>query len=141
MVSEKKDNKIVMPVEILEEMNCVLPEHMTMEKIQKILTGRKFQFVIYQNVQLEEHDIAELDLSVRAQNSLRRMGIFTIGALVEGFESDDDLRRIKNCGARSSTEIMGKLFFWQFSMLSKEQRKSYMEKILRVNGMMNANTM
>jgi DNA-directed RNA polymerase subunit alpha len=58
-----------------------------------------------------KHDLSksvdELDFTVRTHNCLQSRGIRTIGELVE--KSERDIRRIKNCGRKSLTEIEVKL--------------------------------
>jgi DNA-directed RNA polymerase subunit alpha len=58
-----------------------------------------------------KHDLSksvdELDFTIRTHNCLQSRGIRTIGELVE--KSERDIRRIKNCGRKSLTEIEEKL--------------------------------
>jgi DNA-directed RNA polymerase subunit alpha len=51
--------------------------------------------------------IENLDLSVRAYNSLKRTGIMTVGALLE--RSEDELLGIRNFGRKSYDEVRDKL--------------------------------
>jgi DNA-directed RNA polymerase subunit alpha len=51
--------------------------------------------------------IENLDLSVRAYNSLKRTGIMTVGALLE--RSEDELLGIRNFGKKSYDEVKDKL--------------------------------
>ena len=55
----------------------------------------------------EAMDLADLDLSVRAYNCLRRIGINTCGELAEMTQTD--LRSVRNLGNRCFDEIMIKL--------------------------------
>lgn len=52
-------------------------------------------------------DIAELDLTVRAYNCLRRHGVKTIEDLAE--MTIDDLYHVRNLGSKSRTEVIEKL--------------------------------
>ena len=80
-------------------------------------------------------DISEmLDLSVRASNSLKRAGFQTVGDLITKVESFDEIAKIRNCGATSLSEIMGRLFFYQYSLIPKDKRSEYMQTILHLNG-------
>lgn len=54
-----------------------------------------------------ERPIEELDLGVRAFNSLKRDGIHTIGELIS--KTDEEIIRIRNLGTKSLTEIKEKL--------------------------------
>ena len=54
--------------------------------------------------------IEELELSVRSFNCLKRGGCHTVGDILDVMgEEGDGLRRIRNLGARSETEIKEKL--------------------------------
>ena len=54
-----------------------------------------------------EAEIGELNLSVRSYNCLRRAGCNRIGDVVRLLEDDEKgLRRIRNLGTRSETEIL-----------------------------------
>ena len=68
----------------------------------------KLRFPIYINEKIRTTELETLELSVRSSNCLHRAGYKTIGELVEAIESSDDLRKIRNCGARSIDEIMEK---------------------------------
>lgn len=60
----------------------------------------------YSSSELEEMDIADLNLSVRSFNSLKRGGCNTVGDVLRAMGEDGaGLRRIRNLGARSETEI------------------------------------
>ena len=54
--------------------------------------------------------IEDLDLSVRSFNSLKRGGCSTVGDILDLLDEEGNgLRRIRNLGTRSETEIKGKL--------------------------------
>ena len=54
--------------------------------------------------------IEELELSVRSFNSLKRGGCDTVGDILDLLDEEGNgLRRIRNLGERSETEIKGKL--------------------------------
>ena len=54
--------------------------------------------------------IEDLELSVRSYNCLKRGGCHTVGDILDAMgEEGDGLRRIRNLGARSETEIQKKL--------------------------------
>lgn len=93
----------------------------------------KLRFPIYVNDRLRTTELEALDLSVRSSNSLHRAGYKTIGELVESIESIDDLKKIRNCGAKSVNEIMEKLFCYQYSQLSASQKIAYIHKIIECN--------
>lgn len=95
--------------------------------------GGKLRYPIYINDKLMETELEALELSVRSSNCLHRAGYRTIGELVEAIESSEDLRKIRNCGAKSIDEIMGQLFCYQYSQLANEKKISYINKVLELN--------
>ena len=95
--------------------------------------GGKLRFPIYITETLRTTELEALDLSVRSSNSLHRAGYRTIGELVESIQSMDDLKKIRNCGAKSVNEIMEKLFCYQYSQLSNERKVTYIHRVLACN--------
>ncbi len=59
---------------------------------------------------MRDVSLEEMNLSVRSFNSLKRAGCSTVGDILDAMGEDGDgLRRIRNLGARSETEIKEKL--------------------------------
>ena len=109
--------------------------------IEEILERNKkiFHFqVMFNSIQMEQ-GIDVLDLSVRGYNCLKRHGFNTLRDLVNGVETKEDatskrqLLRVRNLGRKSAEEILMKLFYYQFQVLSDERKKSYMQKIVEAN--------
>ena len=85
-----------------------------------------FAYPVYLTGELENMDLEELPLSVRAFHCLKRGGYNTVG----DFLADTDgvgILPIRNCGAKSTGEIYARMFLVMASLLSKEQRKKYLE--------------
>ena len=93
----------------------------------------KLRFPIYISEKLKETDIEVLELTVRSSNCLHRAGFSTIGELVESIDSMDDLKKIRNCGAKSVNEIMEKLFCYQYGQLDASQKVKYINRVLELN--------
>lgn len=93
----------------------------------------KYKFPIYLNSSIDNMDIENLELSVRSNNCLRRAGFHTIGNLVNAIDSDEDLKKIKQCGKTSVSEIMNSLLCFQYEILSTERRKKYINRINELN--------
>jgi len=137
MTSQEK-NILRMPEQLIEDMNSHLPGNLTIEDLQKLRMGKPFRVIFFCSDALMNTDVSDmLDLSVRSSNALKRAGYRTVGDLIEGVESFDDLTKIRNCGAKSRAEIMGRLFFYQYSLIPVEKRTAYMKKILEINGIVN----
>lgn len=95
--------------------------------------GGKFYFPIYMTKTLAQTDIIDLELSVRSINCLRRAGIMTIGVLCEKVQSSTDLKKIRNCGITSITEIMDHLFAYQYHLLKPERKGKYLVDVVERN--------
>ena len=95
--------------------------------------GGKFFFNIYLNSKMSETPIEALDLGVRAYNSLKRAGYGTIGDLAEAIAAGTEISKIRNCGSKSSREIMEKLFLYQYSALTQEKRAKYILEVVQMN--------
>jgi DNA-directed RNA polymerase alpha subunit len=101
-----------------------------------LLTGDKIRFGMFTTPKMRETDIAELDLSVRSYNCLRRAGKNTIGdiiAIVRQEGGDDNLGKIRNCGTKSQDEIMQKLFVWDYRHLTERWQKAFLQEIRKRN--------
>lgn len=89
-----------------------------------------FKFHVTVNDDLNYIYIDNLDLSTRSLNALKRSHINTIGELVNSISSSQDLKRIKNMGVKSCSEIMSKLLYFQYCSLSKEAQDTFIEKYI-----------
>ena len=95
----------------------------------------KLRFPVYITPDLMKASISELDLSVRSLNCLRRSEYQTIGQLVQAISCSEDLKRIRNCGKKTVSEIMSSLFFYQYSRLSAEQQNQYLQRVLALSSL------
>lgn len=95
--------------------------------------GDESAFPVYLRDRYKTVDIDALELSVRSQNCLRRAGFQTVYDLMSGIRGIEDLKRIRNCGANSSREIMENLFLFQYHDTKPEQRESYLYDLVQIN--------
>jgi len=93
----------------------------------------KFKIVVYEGMKAMETDIDDLNLTVRSANCLHHAGFNTVSSLVEKINGRTDLMKIRNLGSKSAEEIMLKLFLFNYANLEPERRKTYLDKIKRVN--------
>lgn len=117
--------------EIFMEISRLVPDIDLMSIKRK--RGGKLRFPIYINDALNRADLEVLDLSMRSSNCLHRAGYRTVGELVEGIETSEDLKRIRNCGAKSVDEIMDKLFCYQYSLIEQSKRLKYINRVIELN--------
>ncbi len=117
--------------EIFNEILAIVP-NANFSEIKARRKG-KLRFPIYINSKLKETEIGVLDLSQRSSNCLRRAGYSTIGELVEAINGIEDLKKIRNCGAKSVDEIMEQLFCYQYSQIDKDKKVKYINAVLELN--------
>ena len=117
--------------EILIEMMLLEPES-GIEEFMKRKRG-KFRFPMYINEKLNNTDINELKLSVRANNCLEAAGYTTVGKLVEKINKREDLKNLRNCGEKTMDEIMERLFCYQYDQLKGDKKTKYIHRILALN--------
>ena len=77
-------------------------------------------------------DIAELSLSVRAYNGLRRSGISTLGELTEALQQNT-LPCIRNLGIKSISEIKTKMLEYCYCRLTKKEKIDFFTKLINLN--------
>ena len=93
----------------------------------------KMKFVVYQGMPEMDKDLANLDLSVRPYNCLKRAGYDTINSFVNDIEHMEDLARIRHMGRKSMYEVMVKLFLFTYENLKPQKRKSYLDMTIEIN--------
>lgn len=131
--SDKKSN-LQIPEDLIRDMNDHLPGDLTIKELQRLFYGKVFKVWFIRSEAMMNTPIDAVDLSVRASNTLKRAGFQTIGDLLDGITSFDDLKKSRGCGVTTLQEIKGKLFFYQYSRILPEKRYEYMNKILEING-------
>lgn len=128
-------------IELNENVTREMNKYLVGTTIEEILIRNRKMFhfqVMFTDNQMNQ-DIDVLDLKPRAYNCLKRYGFKTISDVVNGVEtkngesSKKQLLRIRNLGKNTAEEILIKLFYYQFTVLSDERKKSYMTKILETN--------
>lgn len=79
-----------------------------------------------------ETGIDELDFSVRANNSMKRVGVFTVGEVID-LIADDGLLRIRNLGKKTQNEIKTRILAFGYERLSDAEKKSFFRDIAERN--------
>ena len=83
-----------------------------------------------------EMSIDDIDFSPRANNSLKRAGVFTIGEIID-LIADDGLLRIRNLGKKTQNEIKTRLLNFGYERLSEVERKYFFYVFLKRNTIFN----
>ena len=73
--------------------------------------------------------IDELDFSVRANNSMKRVGVFTIGEVID-LIANDGLLRIRNLGKKTQNEIKTRILAFGYERLTDVEKKSFFYDIV-----------
>ncbi len=76
--------------------------------------------------------IDELDFSVRANNSMKRVGVFTIGEVIDLIASDG-LLRIRNLGKKTQNEIKTRIMVFGYERLNEKEKKRFFYDIIERN--------
>ena len=95
--------------------------------------GGSFQFPLYMTESMENTGIESLELGVRSYNCLKRAGYHTIGQLAAAIIAGEELKKIRNCGAKSVQEIMERLFLYQYNILKPERRDHFLRHVVEMN--------
>lgn len=95
--------------------------------------GSSFQFPLYMTESMADTGIESLELGVRSYNCLKRAGYHTIGQLATAIIAGEELKKIRNCGAKSVQEIMERLFLYQYNTLKPERRDHFLRHVVEMN--------
>lgn len=69
-------------------------------------------------------NIDELDFSVRANNSMKRAGVFTVGEVIDLIENGG-LLKIRNLGKKTQNEIKTRILAFGYLGLTKAEKKQF----------------
>ena len=77
-------------------------------------------------------DVAELDLSVRSYNGLKRSGISSIGDLFRALQ-ENSLPSVRNLGKKSIAEIKTQYLNFCYNQLSDKKKIAFFENLIEMN--------
>ena len=76
--------------------------------------------------------VDDIDFSPRANNSLKRAGVFTIGEIID-LIADDGLLRIRNLGKKTQTEIKTRILAFGYERLTEAEKKRFFYDVVEMN--------
>lgn len=79
-----------------------------------------------------EMSIDDIDFSPRANNSLKRAGVFTIGEVID-LIADDGLLRIRNLGKKTQNEIKTRILVFGYDGLTENEKKRFLFDVVKKN--------
>ena len=94
--------------------------------------GRRVSISIPYSEKAVKVEIDTLDLSVRAINSLKRSGIFTLGGVIDAV-SNGELSRIRNLGKKTENEIKTKILLFAYEQLSFSEKTIFFYDLMEKN--------
>ena len=77
--------------------------------------------------------VDELDFSVRASNSLKRAGVFTVGDIIDLAMSENGLTNIRNLGKKTFNEIQTKILVFGYERLTEKEKLQFFVDLVERN--------
>ena len=74
----------------------------------------------------------EIVFSMRASNSMKRAGLFTIGDIIEALQNET-LLHVRNLGKKSYCEIQTKILSYGYDRLSEREKLAFFREVVREN--------
>jgi DNA-directed RNA polymerase alpha subunit len=107
------------------------------EKIGVVTTlyevfGKKVSMSIPFSNRACETSIDDMDFSVRANNSMKRAGVFKLGDIID-IISSEDLTKIRNLGKKTENEIKTKIMAFGYEQLTTAEKQRFFYDILERN--------
>ncbi len=80
-----------------------------------------------------EAPIDDIEFSPRANNSMKRGSVFTIGEIIDIINGEDGLKRIRNLGTKTENEIKTRLLVYAYDRLTDNEKKMFFYNVLEEN--------
>ena len=80
-----------------------------------------------------EAPIDDIEFSPRANNSMKRGSVFTIGEIIDIINGEDGLKRIRNLGTKTENEIKTRLLVYAYDRLTDNEKMIFFYDVLEEN--------
>jgi DNA-directed RNA polymerase alpha subunit len=70
---------------------------------------------------------------VRASNSLKRAGVFTVGDIIDLIRGEEGLKKVRNLGKKTENEIKTKVLAFGYSRLTENEQKQFLIELINRN--------
>ena len=117
--------------EIVEVLMQSVEDNGFLETIHAAFGGRVRVSVAYSK-KSSDTEIDVMDFSVRANNALKREGLFTLGEIVD-LIMGEGLMRIRNLGKKTENEIKTRLLAFGYAQLSDAEKRRFFYDLLEKN--------
>ena len=77
-------------------------------------------------------DIDDLEFSPRAEHSLKRAGVFTVGGVIDLIENGE-LLRLRNLGKKTQSEIKTRILLFGYDSLTDTEKIRFFGDLLEMN--------
>lgn len=121
MTTEQKREAVAILYDAIEQHGLVQTLH--------TVFGGRLPVLIPLSRAVCETEVAEMELSVRSYNCLRRANIRTVGELAD-LAMSGEMHRLRNLGAKSIREIQTKLLCFAYHQASVAWRKEFIEELI-----------
>ncbi len=118
--------------EILEVLVQSARENGLVETLYAVF-GRRVKVRLPLSTSLCHVGMDQLDLSPRAEHSLKRAGVFTVARMVELIEIDG-LLEIRNLGKKTQNEIKTKVLVYFYHALTDGEKRQFFRDLLATCG-------
>ena len=117
--------------EIVEVLMQSVEDNGFLETIHAVFGGRVRVSIAYSK-KSSDTEIDVMDFSVRANNALKREGLFTLGEIVD-LIMGEGLMRIRNLGKKTENEIKTRLLVFGYAQLSDAEKRRFFYDLLEKN--------
>ena len=94
--------------------------------------GRCVHMILPYSEKAYEVSIDTLEFSVRALNSLKRAGLFTLGEVIDAV-ARGDLAKIRNLGKKTENEIKTKIMVFGYEQFTFPEKTQFFYNIIEKN--------
>ena len=117
--------------EIINELFQAAGEFGVTEVLNAVF-GKSVKVSIAMSQKACDTGIDTLDFSVRANNAMKRAGLFTLGEVAEIIASGE-LAKIRNLGKKTENEIKTRLLVFGYERLTDKEKKEFFADVLELN--------
>lgn len=117
--------------EIVEVLMQSAEDNGFLETVHAVFGGRVRISIAYSK-KSSDTEIDAMDFSVRANNALKREGLFTLGEIID-LIMGEGLMRIRNLGKKTENEIKTRLLAFGYAQLSEADKRRFFYDLLEKN--------
>ena len=121
----KKDKAVRTLIEGAEQFGII--------QILGVTFGKRVSLAVPFSQRSYDMSIDEIDFSARANNSLKRGSVFTVGQIIEIINDEDGLKHIRNLGTKTENEIKTRILAFAYEKLSENEKKIFFYDLIEKN--------